>query len=120
MQTAAAESEDASEAIVKQLMDKELSVEQFLEQFLAARKTMHMRKVKADKMDELARQMRQSAALSNGGSARPYSSFYPQSPPGGAPYPMGGGSAGAQAPYPRGPIMHMPQPGQYSPYPARP
>lgn len=102
-------------------MDKQLSVEQFLEQFLSARKTMHLRKVKADKMDELARQMRQSASLSGGGggpSARPYSGYYPMSPPGsgaaaaGAPYPIGG-----QAPYPRGPIMHMPMPGQYSPYP---
>lgn len=104
-------------------MDKELPVEQFLEQFLAARKTMHLRKVNADKMDELTRQMRQSAALGghhNGAASRPYSGFYAASPPpaGPTPYPPAGGAH--HVPYPQGPIMGMPMPGGYSPYPARP
>lgn len=122
LQTAAAESEEQSEQIVKQLMDKELPIEQFLEQFLSARRTMHLRKVKADKMDELARQLRQSAALGGGGGggARPYSGFYPASTPNAAttPYPPAmGGAHNSAVPYPRGPIMHMPMPGQYPPYP---
>lgn len=127
LQTAAAESEDASDAIVKQLLDKELPVEQFLEQFLVERKRMHLRKVKADKMDELAKQMRQSHALNGGGGAggRPNSAYYnpaaaATSPGGALPYPTSpygaGGAAGV--PYPRGPVMHMPMPAQYSPYPS--
>ncbi|GAB0093018.1 vacuolar protein sorting-associated protein 37B [Sergentomyia squamirostris] len=87
LQTAAAESEEESEKIVKQFIDNEINIESFLESFLATRKTMHLRKLKADKMSELMRNNSNSANFS-----------YPG-------YPTPG-----SVPYPTGP-MHMPMPG---------
>ncbi|XP_059619525.1 vacuolar protein sorting-associated protein 37B [Phlebotomus argentipes] len=78
LQTAAAESEEESESIVKQFMDNEINVDNFLESFQAARKIMHLRKLKADKMNEL---MRNSTTNSAGYPAYPV--------PGSVPYPMG-------------------------------
>lgn len=111
LQAAAAESEELSEAIVKQMLDKELAVEAFIEQFLVSRKSMHLRKVKAEKMVELARQTRQSFSATPN---RPYSAFYPSGSPSMLPYPSAGGS---QAPYPMSPGMIMPMPGQFNHYP---
>ncbi|KAJ6636248.1 Vacuolar protein sorting-associated protein 37B, partial [Pseudolycoriella hygida] len=86
LQTAAAESEEASERIVKQFLDKELQIDGFLEQFMVSRKTMHLRKLKAEKMNELIRR----------GSTNSYNnfnrSFYPYQPAvsgGNLPYPIG-------------------------------
>ncbi|KFB43514.1 AGAP003731-PA-like protein [Anopheles sinensis] len=53
LQTAAAESEEESEALVKQFLDGELSTDAFLEQFMGVRKLMHTRKLKAEKMVDL-------------------------------------------------------------------
>lgn len=103
MQTAAAESEENSEAIVKQLMDKELLIDAFLETFLQSRKTMHLRKLKADKMVELVKRNKQGSGIT-----QPYTGFYP---PSATPYPSGG-----QVPYPMGPIIGMPLPGNFPPY----
>ncbi|XP_055685237.1 vacuolar protein sorting-associated protein 37B [Lutzomyia longipalpis] len=88
LQTAAAESEEESEGIVKQFMDNEINVDSFLEAFQAARKTMHLRKLKADKMSDL---MRNSGPNTAGFG-------YPG-------YPVAG-----SVPYPTGP-MPMPMPG---------
>lgn len=112
LQTAAAESEEQSEALVKQLLDKELTVEAFLEPFLVSRKSMHLRKVKAEKMVELARQTRQSFTATT--PQRPYSAFYPSGSPSMLPYPSGGTP---HAPYPMSPSMIMPMPGQFNQYP---
>lgn len=108
LQTAAAESEELSENIVKQLLDKELVVEQFLDQYMSARKTMHSRKLKSEKMTELIRQNTRNIAS---GGAMNSSGFYPS--PGGLPYPMGNssGSSGG-VPYPMGPFQ-MPMPNQF-------
>lgn len=106
LQAAAATSEEDSDAVVKQFMDKEVVVDAFLEQFIKTRKTMHLRKLKADKMVELIRRTNQSVD-GGGGGQRPYSGFY------GAPampYPPPGG---ASVPYPMGPMMGMPMPGQF-------
>lgn len=111
LQTAAAESEELSEAIVKQMLDKELTVDGFIEQFLAARKAMHLRKVKAEKMVELARQTRQGFS---GTPNRPYSAFYPSPSPSNAPY---SSPSGSQVPYPMSPGIIMPMPGQFNQYP---
>lgn len=100
LQTAAAESEEASEQIVKQFLEKELPVDGFLEQFMVSRKTMHLRKLKAEKMNEI---IRKGASVSSG-----YNnfnrSFYPYQPA------IGGGNV----PYPIGMNMPgMPMPGNF-------
>uniref|UniRef100_D3TKK6 Uncharacterized conserved protein n=1 Tax=Glossina morsitans morsitans TaxID=37546 RepID=D3TKK6_GLOMM len=109
LQTAAAESEEASENLVKQFTDNELTVDSFLEEFLNARKIMHLRKLKAEKMQELMR--RQALGTSNptsrgvGYGNVPASNFYlPPHPP----TQFGGGT-----PYPLGPMMPMPPPRPY-------
>lgn len=97
LQTAAAESEEASEQIVKQFLDKELQIDGFLEQFMASRKIMHSRKLKAEKMTELIRK---------GGANSGYNfnrSFYPYQPTIG----------GSNVPYPTGMNMNMPMPGHF-------
>lgn len=93
LQTAAAESEEASEQIVKQFLDKELPIDGFLEQFMVSRKTMHLRKLKAEKMNELIRK---------GGVNNFNRSFYPYQPT------IGGGG---NVPYPVG--INMPMPGNF-------
>uniref|UniRef100_A0A1L8EE08 Putative vacuolar protein n=1 Tax=Haematobia irritans TaxID=7368 RepID=A0A1L8EE08_HAEIR len=94
LQTAAAESEEKSEEIVKKFTDNEIAVEAFLEEFLNARMSMHLRKLKAEKMQDLMKRQAQG-----GGGTRnvaysniPSSSFFPSRPPygGGVPYPVGG------------------------------
>lgn len=115
LQTAAAETEEQSDAYVKQFLDKQLAVDAFLDQFLATRKSMHLRKVKADKMVELARHHRQSVTGGGAGgmSNRPYSGFYPSGgSPSLPPYPSGGASS--HVPYPMSPSMIMPMPGQFN------
>ncbi|XP_037036412.1 vacuolar protein sorting-associated protein 37B [Bradysia coprophila] len=101
LQTAAAESEEASEQIVKQFLDKELPVDGFLEQFMVSRKTMHLRKLKADKMNELIRKGTTTSAT--GGYNNFNRSFYPYQPA------VGGGNV----PYPIGMSMNMPMPGNF-------
>ncbi len=100
LQTAAAESEEASEQIVKQFLDKELPIDGFLEQFMVSRKTMHLRKLKAEKMNEL---IRKGNVNVNSGYNNYNRSFYPYQPA------MGGGNV----PYPIGMGMGMPMPGNF-------
>lgn len=105
LQTAAAESEEASEQIVKQFLEKELPVDGFLEQFMVSRKTMHLRKLKADKMNELIRKgVTTSAPPPTSGYNNFNRSFYPYQPA-----PVSGGSV----PYPIGMNMNMPMPGNF-------
>lgn len=101
LQTAAAESEETSEQIVKQFLDKELPIDGFLEQFMVSRKAMHLRKLKADKMSEL---IRKGATTSATGGYNNFAnrSFYPYQPA------VGGGNV----PYPIG-MGHMPMPGNF-------
>ncbi|XP_017081732.2 vacuolar protein sorting-associated protein 37C [Drosophila eugracilis] len=97
LQTAASESEEQTEEMIKKFNDSDLGVEAFLEEFLASRRTMHLRRLKAEKMQDLMRKQRQGPPnasvpaygnVSSGG-------FYP--------------SAGNSAPYPMmGPLMPMP------------
>ncbi|XP_055641954.1 vacuolar protein sorting-associated protein 37C [Toxorhynchites rutilus septentrionalis] len=110
LQTAAAECEEESERIVKQLLDNDITIDAYLEQFMNSRKTMHSRKLKAEKMTELLRsktnQYRPGAVT--GSHASPYpsqvSGFYP---------PIHQPATGA-VPYPIGPIS-MPMPGMFGP-----
>ncbi|TMW52703.1 hypothetical protein DOY81_002226 [Sarcophaga bullata] len=109
LQTAAAEIEENTEGIIKQFTDNEINVETFLEEFLPARKTMHLRKLKAEKMQELMRAQAQGIRNPpNSGPSYgniPSSGFYP------SPRPAFGGGGGV--PYPLGPIMPMPPPRPY-------
>lgn len=112
LQTAAAESEEESEQIVKQFLDNEIAIDVYLDKFMSSRRTMHSRKLKAEKMTELVR---------NGLSGSASSQQQPlQRPSFGSPYPAppvhaGSGfyppmpNAGA-VPYPLGPVS-MPMPG---------
>lgn len=114
LQAAAAQSEEDSEKIVKQFLDSELAIDVYLEQFMGPRKTMHSRKLKAEKMVELLRngtnQHRTGPLPALHGAPalgmQPYpshaSGFYP--PP---PQPSAG-----PIPYPLGPIA-MPMPGMF-------
>lgn len=107
LQASAAESEEKSDKIVTQLQEKELTIEEFVEQFMPERKLMHARKLKADKMSDL---MRQPAV-----PPRPTSNFGPPQGGGFMPYPpsgflQGGMLAGrTSVPYPTGPLA-MPTP----------
>ncbi|KAH8344084.1 hypothetical protein KR084_004153 [Drosophila pseudotakahashii] len=96
LQTAASESEEQTEEMVKKFNDSDLGVEPFLEEFLASRRTMHLRRLKAEKMQDLMRKQRNgppNASLPAYGNV-PSGGFYP--------------SAGVSAPYPLGPMMPMP------------
>lgn len=135
LQTAAAETEEETEQLVKQFLDSEFTVEVFLEKFMGLRKLMHLRKLKAEKMTELL-QRRTTAVNSHVPAAGPSSYVQPFT---GSPFssphqrnsgassstfylpppPMAGPSAGA-VPYPVGlpsmPMMPMPMfrpPGNY-------
>ncbi|XP_013097976.1 vacuolar protein sorting-associated protein 37C [Stomoxys calcitrans] len=101
LQTAAAESEEKSEEIVKKFTDNEITVEAFLDEFLSARTSMHLRKLKAEKMQDLMKRQAQGGGPPfprnmGGGPAYsniPSSGFYPAPRlpyGGGVPYPVGG------------------------------
>lgn len=111
LQTAAAESEEESEQIVKQFLDNEIAIDVYLDKFMSSRKTMHSRKLKAEKMTELVR-----SGTGGGGIAsqqplqRPnFGNPYPAPHAGSGFYPPPMPNAGA-VPYPLGPVI-MPMPG---------
>lgn len=105
MQAAAAESEEKSDKILTQLQEKEITIEDFVEQFMPERKLMHLRKLKAEKMSDL---MKQPAV-----PPRPTSNIGPPQGGGGMPYPPSnfypGMIAPPPVPYPTGPLA-MPMP----------
>lgn len=94
------ESEEESEKFVKSFLENEVSLESFLDQFMVSRKTMHLRKLKVEKMKEIMRNPRSSYT---GG-------FFPANSIG-APYSITTGGV----PYPLGP-MPMPMPGIPRPF----
>ncbi|EDV94790.1 vacuolar protein sorting-associated protein 37B [Drosophila grimshawi] len=102
LQTAASESEEQTEECVKRFNDNELNVEAFLDEFLASRRTMHLRKLKAEKMQELIRKQNAPQRPGTAGGGVAYGNipnFYP------------GASSGGGVPYPMmGPLMPMPPP----------
>lgn len=53
LQAAAAQSENISDEIATKFQEKEILIDEYLEQFMAARKNMHARKLKAEKMLEI-------------------------------------------------------------------
>ncbi|CAG4933040.1 vacuolar protein sorting-associated protein 37B [Colias croceus] len=98
LQTAAAQSEEESENIAQDFLTGKIDVDKFLEDFEPIRKTMHLRKFKAEKMGEILR----SGQSYGNGVSKPY-----------LPYPSYGNVQGVPSvPYPMGPL-NMPMPGMY-------
>ncbi|KAI5642550.1 modifier of rudimentary (Mod(r)) protein domain-containing protein [Phthorimaea operculella] len=97
LQTAAAESEEQSENIAQDFLSGKIDVDKFLEDFESIRKTMHLRKFKAEKMGELIRSGGQTSY--GNGISKPY-----------LPYPSYGSQNMPSVPYPMGPL-NMPMPG---------
>uniref|UniRef100_A0A182K9N8 VPS37 C-terminal domain-containing protein n=1 Tax=Anopheles christyi TaxID=43041 RepID=A0A182K9N8_9DIPT len=111
LQTAAAESEEESEKIVKQLLDSELTVDAYVEQFMSIRKLMHSRKLQAEKMTELLRSNRHITQRFDAGYG-PSSMPYPSTDagrPGGYYISPGMMAPSTAVPYPLGPPS-MPMP----------
>ncbi|KAH8311429.1 hypothetical protein KR044_006274 [Drosophila immigrans] len=100
LQTSASESEEQTEECVKKFTENEINVETFLDEFLSSRRTMHLRKLKAEKMQELIRKQGQRS-----------SNIPPGMPAyGNLPGPAGSGFYPGNVPYPMGPMMPMPPP----------
>ena len=102
LQTAAAEAEEDSDKIASQLLSGEISVDSFLSQFLAKRKTSHLRRIKTEKLMEHIRDQQRSGFISSAidGSAGSAGPIRPAPlPPTGSipPYPM----SGVQMPMPQ-------------------
>lgn len=111
LQTAAAESEETSDKIVTQLLEKKIPIEEYLEQFMAARKLMHLRKLKAEKMIDLMREennINRRPTHFGGGSGMPSMGHGTPYPPTNF-YPPATGGMGSGVPYPTGPLQ-MPMP----------
>ncbi|GFG35660.1 hypothetical protein Cfor_11448 [Coptotermes formosanus] len=100
LQTAAAESEEESEAIAEKFLDGNLDIDNFLEQFTARRKVMHLRRVKADKMTEILTRQRNASSAARSYTHHIAPSHIPLPPvTGSVPYPVPG--------------VYMPMPGSY-------
>jgi len=108
LKAAAAESEEKSDQIAQDFLTQALSIEEFLVKFKTARMEMHLRKLKADKMQELLR--------TGAGSAAP--NMNPYGPGGNNFY----GSPSHMPPYPGShvpggyPMPMMPMPSYRSPF----
>ena len=72
--------------LAEKFLAGDIEVDEFLDQFLPRRNLMHLRKVKADKMQELIRRRTSSGYLS--GPGYPVNSNYPGMTPS-LPYPAG-------------------------------
>ncbi|KAH8403988.1 hypothetical protein KR215_007719 [Drosophila sulfurigaster] len=103
LQTSASESEEKTEECVKKFTDNEINVETFLEEFLSSRRMMHLRKLKAEKMQELIRKQSQPQPQrsSNIPAGMPAYGNLP------GPGPAGSGFYPGNVPYP---MMGMPMP----------
>ncbi|KAG8230660.1 hypothetical protein J437_LFUL010679 [Ladona fulva] len=116
LQTAAAQTEEESENLAEKFLGGDLEVDSFLEQFAILRKLMHLRRVKADKMAEILTKRRPDHLKGSDSSFMP-ASLSPSAvgntqPPIPTTGPMIYPPAGAQTPYPVGPIT-MPMPSSF-------
>lgn len=101
LKASSAESEEKSDKIAEDFLQKSLTMDEFLEQFKSSRTEMHLRKLKVDKMQELLRQGPNNGPPPGQMSYPGISNFY-----GPTPYPP------SQMPgYPM-----MPMPPTYRPY----
>lgn len=109
LQTAASEMEEESDSIAKKFMDDGGDLDDFLEQFLARRKIMHLRLVKADKMSKIIQRgsdpfLNNMPNYMNPPPLSVNSSYFPGIPSNIPP---------ASVPYPTGPL-NMPMPPPYA------
>lgn len=109
LQTAASEMEEESDSIAKKFMDEGGDLDDFLEQFLARRKIMHLRLVKADKMSKIIQRgsdpfLNNMPNYMNPPPLSVNSSYFPGIPSNIPP---------ASVPYPTGPL-NMPMPPPYA------
>lgn len=90
LRAAAAESEENSESIATKFQHSDITIDEYLEQFMNERKLMHARKLKSEKMQEIIQKKAQSSVpfgLRFPGIPQPASNVYPPRPGGGVPYP---------------------------------
>lgn len=88
LKASAAESEENSDKIAQDFLANSLTIDEFLEQFKTSRIEMHLRKLKADKMQELLRQGAGNPNASQMSYPPGNSNFY-GAPSHGMPYPSG-------------------------------
>lgn len=88
LKATAAGSEEKSDQIAENFLDRGLTIDEFLDQFKSCRIEMHLRKLKADKMQELLRNAGRSGPPSSGPMAYPGNSSFYASYPSSTPYPM--------------------------------
>lgn len=92
LQASAAESEEKSDQLAEGFFENNIPTDEFLEQFKVSRAEMHLRKLKAEKMQELLRQ----TSRQSGGPGMYQSNFYGPGP--------------GTSPYPNIPSMQFPMP----------
>jgi ESCRT-I complex subunit VPS37 len=81
LQASAAESEEASDKLADDFFDNSIPLDEFLDKFKSSRTEMHLRKLKAEKMQELLRSGAHRNSTNNHPSAAQPTGFY------GQPYP---------------------------------
>lgn len=107
LQTAASEMEEESDKIARKFLDGEIELDEFLERFLASRKLMHLRLVKAEKLSKILSRDPLLSGAPNYVNTPPMninSSYFPGLPP---------QQPSNTVPYPTGPL-NMPMPGGMS------
>lgn len=103
IQSATQQAEEESEKLAEKFLERTLDVDTFVEEFLSWRKVAHLRKVKADKMKELA--SKQSNLIANSSHVRPappppiHTNQFPNNPISIPPYPLPSAASG-NLPYP--------------------
>lgn len=103
LRTAAAESEENSESLATKFQHSEITIEEYLEQFMHERKLMHARKMKSEKMQELIQKKAQNFPMGLRFGGIPQPSMYPPRPlpnMGGVPYPPYPPTSMPMQPYP--------------------
>lgn len=111
LQTAASEIEEESDTNAKKFLDREIELDDFLDQFLVKRELMHMRLVKAEKLSKILQRDPSLSNIPNYINAPPVNintGYFPGVPnnlPSSVPYPIGPPAV----PYPTGPL-NMPMP----------
>ncbi|CAH1380498.1 vacuolar protein sorting-associated protein 37B [Tenebrio molitor] len=91
LQTAASEMEEESDTLVQSFLENEVDLENFLEQFLAKRKIVHLRLLKAEKFSKILSRD-PLGNMSNYVNAPPVSintNYFPGVPSQNVPYPTG-------------------------------
>jgi len=116
LQTAAVQAEEESEALANNFLDQNLDVETFVDEFQHIKKLAHLRRVKSDKIKELAAKKHSAATTSPMRTAPPIPGYFQQP----VPNVSSGNPSGvfpSSLPYP---IFPPNQPQSSMPYPVYP